>query len=244
LRDAVENNVAVLMPGCDWESSKKSVEIANTYPDKPIWSAVGQHPTDTAENWDEDAYRQLAQSPKVVAIGEIGLDYFHVPADAHERDSVIASQKEVLKKQLELAHEVGKPAIIHCRDSHNDLIDILLHQYGIWSGDRERGVIHCFTGTLNDAKSYIDLGFLISFTGIITFTDQYDEIIHALPLEKIMIETDSPFLTPVPYRGKRNHPRYVEYVAKKIAEIRGVSVEDVANATRGNAERLFGVRVI
>lgn len=243
LTDAFENKTALIMPGCDLESSKKSIEIASAYPDKPVWSAVGQHPTDTAEHWDEHAYRELAQSPKVVAIGEIGLDYFHVPADAAERAAVIVAQKEVLNMQLDLAHEISKPVIIHCRDAHDDLTDILLHHFGIWTGDRERGVIHCFTGTLNDAKSYVDLGFLISFTGIITFTDQYDEIIQTIPLEKIMIETDSPFLTPAPHRGKRNHPRYVEYVAKKIAEIKGISDEQVADATCANAERLFAIQL-
>ncbi len=243
LNDALENNVAVIMPGCDLESSKMAVEIASAYVGKPVWAAVGQHPTDTAEMWDEHAYRELAQSRRVVAIGEIGLDYFHVPNEETACAEMISHQKEVLKAQLDLAHEVNKPVIIHCRDSHDDLTDMLLHQYGIWAGDRERGVIHCFTGSANDAKSYIDLGFLISFTGIITFTDQYNEIIQNVPLGKLMIETDAPFLTPVPHRGKKNHPRYVEYVAKKIAEIKGVSEEEVADVTRVNAERLFGIKV-
>lgn len=244
IEEALTNNVGLIMPGCDLASSRKAVEIAHRYPQKSIWAAIGQHPTDTAEHWDEHAYRDLADSSAVVAIGEIGLDYFHVPADETERATMILAQKEVLNKQLDLAREVGKPVIIHCRDSHDDLIDLLVHRYGIWTGERERGVIHCFTGTLNDAKSYVDLGFLISFTGIITFTDQYDEIIKEIPITKIMVETDSPFLTPVPYRGKKNHPRYVEYVAKKIAQVKDISPEEVADATRANAERLFGIRVI
>ena len=243
LDEALENNVAVLIPGCDFESSKKSVEIAEQYKGKSVWAAIGQHPTDTAEGWDEKAYRVLAQSDHVVAIGEIGLDYFHVSDDEQERDLMIKQQKEVLLGQLALAHNLEKPVIIHCRDAYDDLLEILLHQFGQWTGDRERGVIHCFTGNHADSQNCLALGFLISFTGIITFTDQYATIIKEIPIEKIMIETDAPFLTPVPYRGKRNHPRYVEYVARKVAEIKGISYEEVAMQTRKNAERLFNIQI-
>lgn len=241
IADALAHNTAVIIPGCDLVSSKKAVEIATAYAGKPIWAGIGQHPTDTGEVWDVTAYGVLAKSDRVVAIGEIGLDYFHVPKDESGRTHAIAQQKELFQKQLDLAYEVKKPVIIHCRDAHDDLTEMLVKQYGIWTGDRERGVIHCFTAGMREAQSYLDLGFLISFTGIITFTEEYDAVLEEIPLEKLMIETDSPFLTPVPHRGKRNHPRYVEYVARKIADVRGISYEEVVTQTRKNAERLFGI---
>lgn len=241
--ESLQHNTAIIVPGCDLASSKKGVEIADVNTGKPLWAAVGQHPTETGEEWDEKVYGALARSDRVVAIGEIGLDYFHLPQETLARDSAMIRQKELLQSQLDLAHEVGKPVLLHCRDAHDELLEFLLHQYGLWTGGRERGVVHCFTAGMREARSYLDLGFLISFTGIITFTDEYDTVIAGIPLEKLMIETDAPFLTPVPYRGKRNHPRYVEYIARKLADVKCVTLEAVATQTSKNAHRLFGITV-
>lgn len=239
--DALEHKTAIIIPGCDLASSKKGVEITTAYTGKPIWAAVGQHPTETGEEWDEKVYSDLARSDFVVAIGEIGLDYFHLPQDALEREHAVIAQKKLLQQQLDLAHEVKKPVILHCRDAHDDLIEMLIKQYGVWTSDRERGVIHCFTAGIREAQSYLDLGFLISFTGIVTFTNEYDDVLKDIPFEKLMLDSDAPFLSPVPHRGKRNHPRYVEFIAKKIAEVKGVTFEAVVMQTSKNARRLFEI---
>ena len=190
------------------------------------------------EEFDYDFYLNLAKNKKVVGIGECGLDYFRT-----SDESLKEKQKEVFIKHLKLAKEANKPIIIHCRNAHDDLLKIL-HL----AVKPPSGVMHFFTGTLEQAKKYIGLGFYISFSGVITFPPRkgeivgaYDEIIKNIPLEKILVETDCPFVAPVPHRGKRNEPAYVKYVAQKIAEIRGVSFEKVTEQTTKNAKRLFGI---
>ena len=242
-----EKETGLIIVGCDEKSSRQAIDFVLSFPiEKEIWCSVGQHPTDAGELFDYKTYLDLARlSKKVVAIGECGLDYYHVSKDEKERADEIEKQKDLFFQHLNLSHELNLPLIIHCRDAHDDMIESLLHRYttaSIHPGHhegREYGVLHCFTGTARDAQSYLDLGFLISFTGIITFSDQYDEVIRTVPLEKMLIETDAPFLTPAPYRGKRNSPAYVEYIAKRIAEIKEVSVEDVCDVTTENARRLF-----
>ncbi len=253
-RDAVvvsceEKEIGMIIVGCDEESSRKAIDLVSSFPkEKQLWCAVGQHPTDTGKPFDYKTFFDLARSSKkVVAVGECGLDYYHLPKEEKERATGIEKQKDLFFQHLNLAHELHLPLIIHCRDAHDDLTEMLIHRYTTASAHpghhegREHGVLHCFTGTARDAQSYLDLGFLISFTGILTFTDQYDEVVRAVPLEKMLIETDSPFLTPVPHRGKRNSPEYVEYVAKRIAEIKEVSFDEVACATTENARRLFAL---
>jgi len=241
---ALDEGIGINNVGCDYASSARAVEIAQEYLAEPVWASIGQHPTDSSEIFDEKKFEELARSSdRVIAIGETGLDYYRLPA-GEDNSEEIARQKKTFLAHMELAHKLGLPLIIHCRDAHEDVTALLMHQSGVPAegvAPKERGVMHCFTGTLQQAQSYIDLGFLISFTGIVTFATQYDEIIAALPLEKILIETDAPFLTPTPNRGKRNEPVYVERVAEKIAEIKGISVGDVAVQTTKNARRLFGV---
>ncbi|MEK9183917.1 MAG: TatD family hydrolase, partial [Patescibacteria group bacterium] len=188
-------------------------------------------------DFDANYYRNLAKNHKVAAIGECGLDYFH----KNNKEK----QKEIFKKQIELALELDKPLIIHCRQAHDDVLDIL----NSYRGSMLRGNIHFFSGDWEQAQKYFNLGFLISFTGVITFpplrragTGDYDEIIKKAPLEKIMVETDAPFVTPVPYRGQRNEPFYVKEVAQKLAEVKGLSYEEVAKATTDNAVKLFNIK--
>lgn len=198
-----------------------------------------------AEHFDADYYRELAKHPKVVAIGELGLDYYRIPPGVNI-DELKDDQKAQAREQLRFATEVDKPVVIHCRDgsttlntsAHADQIELLREEINR-GGLKRRGVIHCFTGTVEEAKAYVELGFYISFTGIVTFGKNVMAVAKEIPLESILIETDAPYLTPAPHRGQRNEPRYVEYIAGKLAELKGVSVAEVARVTTENAIRLF-----
>ena len=210
------------------------------------------------EEFDENCYLELAKNEKVVAIGECGLDYAVFVREQSERLQKRASaeaesegglqqkiieekQKEIFVKHIELAQKINKPLIIHCRDAHDDLIEILKANSAKLKADGA-GVMHFFTGSLEQAKKYIDLGFYISFSGVITFTNAYNNIVKNLPLNRILIETDAPYVAPTPYRGKRNEPSYVVETAKKIAEIKKTSLEEVAEKTTKNAEIVFNIK--
>ena len=207
-----------------------------------------------AEKFDFEKYLDLANSSaKVAAIGECGLDYCKTQSSklkAQNYNLKLKTDKKIKKlqietfeRQIELALKINKPMMIHCRDSHSETINILKKFKGA-AGAKLRGDIHFFTGTYEEAKKYFDLGFSISFTGVITFTRDYDEIIKKSPLEKIMIETDSPYVAPVPYRGKRNEPIYVQEVCRRLAEIKNISFEKTAEATTKNALKMFGIEKI
>lgn len=229
IQRALDAGVGMICVGVDLETSRQAVELTKQYAN--IWSSVGLHPNDNLDEvYDEVPYLELAKRPKVVAIGEIGLDYYRTTDEAKKE-----FQRERFEKQLALAEQLQKPVIIHCRDAHEDMRKILIAHPNI------RGVIHSFTGTLEDAKWYIEHGFYIGLNGIITFARQYDEIIQAIPLKSILLETDAPFLTPEPYRGKRNESSYLPFVAQKIADIKGESLENVSAVTTENAKLLFDI---
>ena len=183
------------------------------------------------EEFDYGYYETLAQDPKVVAIGECGLDYYRL----EEKTKQI--QYEALEQQIALAGDVHKPLMIHCRNAFTDLIAIL--QAPSSQFQVPPGIIHFFTGTRNDAKTLLYLGFSFSFGGVITFARDYDEVVRYIPIERIVLETDAPYITPAPYRGKRNEPAYVAEVAKKLAEIKSISSEVVADRTFKNALAIF-----
>lgn len=240
-----EKKVGAITVGVDLESSKKCVEIAENSStglttDSGIFASIGMHPTDSSgQDFNEKEFEKLVASPKVVAIGECGLDYFHGEKISKEK------QKEIFKKHIEFAIKHNKPLMLHLRsgknaDAYNDALEIL-NSYFLIHNSRLRGNCHFFAGSLEQAKKFIDIGFTISFTGVITFARNYDEIIKNIPLEKIMAETDAPFVAPIPYRGKRNEPVYVEEVVKKIAEIRNGDYLEVKNAVIANSKRVFGV---
>lgn len=252
IEEAAERKVGMIVVGCEQESSGAAVKLVQNK--KNMWASVGQHPTDTGLPFDIKAFRDLAKSKKVVAIGECGLDYYRIGGiknyelritnkDEKDFQEQKIIQRKLFAQQLELAHEVNLPLIIHCRDAHANMQEILMKRFSTPSSHphtpKEHGVLHCFTGTVADAISYLDLNFLISFTGVITFADQYDDVVAAVPLEKLLIETDAPFLTPVPHRGKKNHPAYVRFVAERIATLKSISVDEVARVTTENARRLF-----
>ena len=270
IQRSLDAGVLMITVGTQTDTSRKAVEVANKY--DGVWAAVGLHPNHLCEQefmdpseveeiatvktrcekFDPEVYRELAKDPKVVAIGEFGLDYFHLP-EQFDRDELIKDQKESMRVHLDLADELDLPVIIHSRDSHDDQIE-LLKEYVEAGKLTRRGVIHCYTGTLEQAEKYFELGFMISFTGIITFPPkrseisagkeltQIQEVVKQVPLDKIMVETDAPYLSPVPERGKRNEPAYVQHVAEKIAELKGVSIEEVTEATNKNAQTLFQIK--
>lgn len=215
--------------GYDLASSKKSLELAKEY--DFIYAVIGVHPIDIAE-YSEEVEKELeilGKNPKVVAIGEIGLDY-HWMTEPKE------VQQERFKRQLELAERLNKPVVIHTRDAMEDTVNILKEYSNI------TGVIHCYPGSLETAKQLVDR-FYLGIGGTLTFKNSKKavEVVKDIPLDRIVIETDCPYLTPEPFRGKRNEPIYVEYVAKKIAEIKEISVEDVTKVTTENAKKLYRI---
>ena len=227
-----EKNVGLIVnPGCDISSSRTAVALAESF--DFVYAAVGIHPENCGDFEPSmiDRLRQMAKNPRVVAIGEIGLDYYWAENPPREL------QQEVLRRQLRLAEELGLPVIIHDRDAHGDSLDIVREV------PRVRGVFHCFAGSAEMARELIKMGWMLSFNGAVTFKNakKAPEVVAAVPLEKLMIETDAPYLTPVPHRGERNDSSYVRLVAEKIAQIKGLTPEEVEKATWENGRRFFGV---
>ena len=220
----------VLCPGCDLESSCQSIALAEQYPF--LYAAAGVHPEDALGLPDDwlDQVEAMTHHPKVKAVGEIGLDYYwqEVPRDL---------QKEVFRAQLALAQRLDMPVIVHDREAHGDSLAIVKEFPGV------RGVFHCYSGSVEDAKTLIKLGWHLSFTGTITFKNarKAPEVIAAVPLDRIMVETDAPYMAPTPYRGKRCDSRYVYRMAETIAQIKGLTTQEVEEATTENGKRLFGI---
>lgn len=221
----------VVCPACDMDSARKCVELADRYP--YLYAAVGVHPHD-AQNVPAGwlaALEALSHHPKVVAIGEIGLDYYydHSPREV---------QQDAFRAQMALALKRGKPVIVHDREAHRDCLDVVRAYPNV------TGVYHCYSGGLEDAKTLVDLGWMLSFTGAVTFRNARRalEVLRWLPLDRIMIETDSPYLTPEPFRGRRNDSGYVYRVAEVIAEVKGLPLAEVAAATLENGKRFFGIK--
>jgi TatD DNase family protein len=261
LRRATEAGVArIITIGTSIESSRRAIELAEKYPG--IYAVIGVHPTH-AEQAGEDVItplRELAQNPRVVAIGETGLDYHHLPSveaakqknvqvfsalqsgteeqvEASIEDGAYKSkQADLFEEQLDLAVELGLNVVIHQRDAWDDTLEIMRPYSG-----RVRGVFHCFGGTFEQANEVLDFDHLVSFTGIVTFKNGATvlEVASKVPLWKFMVETDCPYLAPVPYRGKRCEPAYTRIVAETIAAARGISLEEIAEATTETAEKFF-----
>ena len=221
----------VVDPGCTLTSSEKAVALAAEFPH--VYAAVGLHPENCHDFQPEqiERLRQLARREKVVAIGEVGLDYYW------EENPPRALQQEVLRRQLALAEELKLPVIFHDREAHGDSLAIVREFPAV------RGVFHCFSGSVEMAEELLKLGWMLSFNGAITFKNarKAPEVIAALPEDRIMIETDSPYLAPVPNRGRRNDSRNLIYIRDRIAEIRGTTPEHVEEFTTRNALRFFGL---
>lgn len=225
-----ENGVGLILnPGCDLESSKKAVEYAEKYPF--MYAAVGYHPSDIQDGVQLEQLEALAQSSnKVRAIGEIGLDYYWEKDPGRRR-----RQQEAFHAQMRMAKRLNLPVIIHDREAHLDTLTVVEQHPDV------RGVFHCYSGSAEMAKQLLKLGYYLSFTGVITYKNARKacEVIEMMPLDRIMIETDTPYLTPEPFRGKRNSSLYVYRVAEQIAALRGLETEEVVRLTTENGKRLF-----
>lgn len=255
IKRTLDNETWMINIGTMKATSQRAVEIANQY-DEGVYAIVGLHPihvnkshhdneeigdegkafTSHGEDFDFDFYKKLTEDPKVVGIGECGLDYFR---NGNEPDFV-SKQKSVFEKQIELAIEADIPLMIHCREAYADTLD-MLESYKKQAGDKVRGNMHFFAGSLDVAKRVLDLGFTLSFTGVITFAKDYEELVRFTPLDKMLSETDCPYVTPTPYRGQRNEPMHVSEVVKKIAEIKGESLEKVSEQLVINIRKQFGI---
>lgn len=234
IRRALDAGVQMVCVGTDVEMSRRGIELAERY--DGVWASVGLHPNDELdENHDFDAYQSLAMHPKVIAIGEIGLDYYRTTEPAKKE-----LQQLRFERQLELARTVDKPVIIHCRDAHDDMISII-ENCKLKIGNYPRGVIHSFNGPLELASIYIKKGLYIGLNAIITFSGQYEEMVKSIPLDKMLLETDAPYLAPAPYRGKRNEPVYILETAKAIAKIKDLELEDLLAQTVRNSRELFDI---
>lgn len=223
---------AIISVGIDEASSRASLELARRY--AGIFTVAGVHPNNTSEAGDLEWVGELAGEDRVVAIGEIGLDFYrqHSPREC---------QFDFFRRQLELAAGLDLPVVIHCREAHAGLLPVLEEWVRLHDRHGELGVLHCFSGDIELAQRYIGLGFLVSLAGPVTYPRSAAavNVARSVPLDKLLVETDCPFLPPQPYRGRRNEPSYVSHVVEKIAGLRGVSTETVARATAQNAVRLF-----
>ena len=263
VRRALDNDTWMINVGTQIDTSKDAVDLADKY-EEGVYAVIGLHPIHTGashhdeeelgtgnkefssrgEIFNKESYRKLLENKKVVGIGECGLDYYRCTQES------ISKQKKAFVEQIELACEFDKLLMIHLRNNEkkeliegkegtpNAYVDAL---YLLRKYPKVRGNVHFFSGTWSEAKSFLDLGFTLSFTGVITFTHDYDEVIKNIPLDRIMSETDSPYVAPVPHRGRRNEPSYVKEVVKKIAEIKNISEKEVAETIIKNAKRVFGI---
>jgi len=254
IRRALDSGTWFFNVGTQIDTSREAIKLAHRY-DEGVFAVIGLHPihtdksfhdeqelgeggkefTSRGEVFDKNIYRELLKDPKVVAIGECGLDYFHLEGES------IKKQKKAFIEQIELANESGKPLMLHIRDARPDE-----HPFGRAYKDslkilkkhaKVKGVVHFFVGNMAQAKEFL----LLSFTGVLTFTHDYDEVVKNTPLDMILTDTDSPYVAPVPYRGKRNEPSYVKEIVKRIAEIKNLPEEEVAKAIIANAKRLFDI---
>ncbi|KKS96614.1 hypothetical protein A3B05_01900 [Candidatus Giovannonibacteria bacterium RIFCSPLOWO2_01_FULL_43_160] len=232
---ALDAGIWMINVGTDRRMSESAIGLASKY-EIGVFATAGLHPTEIHKKFDYDFYKKLAEAPKVVAIGECGLDYYRVAK--HKTRNL--KQKKAFEAQIELAHKLKKPLMIHCREAFTDLIKMLQVSRSKLR-DNNPGVCHFFSGSIEDAQKLMDLGFSFSFGGVITFAREYEKLIKFISLDRILLETDAPYVAPALYRGKRNEPLYVEEIAKKLAKILDKDFEEIAEATTKNAIRIFGL---
>lgn len=232
---AREKEVGMIVVGTNYQTSLKAVKIAEENPD--IWATIGLHPVELpCEEFDYDLYKKLAQNPKVVGIGECGFDYFRHGFDNKDK------QQEVFEKQISIANEVKKPLMLHLRNglqqgenAYKDAVEVIKKHAKV------HGDTHFFAGNWEEGKAFLDLGYRLSFTGVITFARDYDEVIRNTPLNMILSETDSPYVAPIPHRGERNEPAFVTEVVNSLAKIRGQTNDNMANHLIDNTKNLFSI---
>jgi TatD DNase family protein len=244
--------IGTITIGTDLESSKRAVQMAETYPN--VWACIGIHPADNhAESWDEEEFAKLVSHPRVVAVGECGLDFFRLPVnektgevDLEEADlEKVTAEKErqqiLFEKQIQFAIKYDKTLMIHCRDAYEEVFETLAKYKK--ESSQLRIHLHFYAGDIEITKKFLELDCTFSFTGVITFAKQYDEVIKFLPLEKIMSETDAPFVAPVPNRGRRNEPAFVIEVIRKLAELRNLPLEEMSEILYQNAITRFNIKI-
>ena len=228
-----ESETLGIIVGVDIGSSKQAVKLAEE--NEHLFACVGIHPTYEGEHIDE--LEELVKHEKVVAIGECGLDFFRSPKEV-EWDK----QKKLFDRQIDLAIKYGKPLMIHARSANKEIAEILRERKKE-AGDKLMANLHFFTGTMEEAKAFLDMGFTLSFSGVITFARDYDEVVRFAPITHILTETDSPYATPIPFRGKRNNPRFVSEVVTALARIREEDEEEVREIVLNNAKRVFKLKI-
>lgn len=249
IKRSLDGGVGMNVVGTQLDTSRSAVALAEQY--EGVYATIGLHPVHTAKSYHDTkelgeggkeftsrgeifntaAYEALGENPKVIAIGECGLDYYRV------EESTKDVQSKVFIEQIELANRLGKPLMLHIRNAYEDSLEILKAHAKV------RGDVHFFAGDWEVAKKFLDLGFTLSFTGVLTFTHDYDEVVRNTPLDMLLSETDAPYITPVPYRGQRNEPAYVSKVVEAIAAIKSTSEPEVALQLLQNAHRVFGIKV-
>ncbi len=249
IKRALDAGTAIINVGTQVDTSRQAVELARKY-EKGVYAIVGLHPVHTTaslhdkeelgeggaafysrgEIFDAARYKEYLSDPRVVGIGEIGLDYYHFNPASN------AKQQQDFISQIGLANESSKPMMLHIREAYRDAHRILIEHA------KTKGNVHFFAGTIEEARLFLDAGFTLSFTGVITFAEQYKELVEFVPLDMIQAETDSPFVSPAPLRGKRNEPANVSYVVAKIAEIKKMSLDKVEDALLENARRVWGLK--
>lgn len=230
---ALAQGVGMINAGADLKSSKDAVDLAHKY-ENGVWAAVGIHPTEPKDFDKLEEAEKLAQDNKVVGIGECGLDFFR------DKDfEVQKKQKDIFEKHIQLSYDIKKPLIIHCRDAFADTIAILMaHKKDLLT---DPGVLHFFTGTINDAKKLLELNFSFTFGGLITFNRSFDDVLGLIPIEKIIAETDAPFVSPKSHRGQRNEPYYIIETISSIALIKNIEENSVRDKILENTKRVFGL---
>lgn len=254
IQRALDNDTWMINVGTKLATSQQAVALADQY-EKGVYAIVGLHPihtnasfhdtdelgeegkpfTSQGEQFDLFAFEELVQHPKVVGVGECGLDFFRIEGD---KDEYITKQRRAFGAQIELAVKYDKPLMIHCRDAYPEVLQILA-SYKLEHGDKLRGNFHFFAGTEAEAKRILDMGFTMSFTGVITFARDYKKLVEFVPIDRMFSETDCPYVTPEPHRGQRNEPVYVSEVVKKIAKIKGEDEEKVGEQLVQNAVNFF-----
>jgi TatD DNase family protein len=267
LARAAAGDVHMIVIGTQRDTSARAVALAEAHAVEGMYAVIGLHPIHTSKSFhdadelggddtaksftsrgeifDYEYYKTLALYPRTVAIGECGLDYFHFNED-ESRDEQIARQKDAFAAQMRLTKDVGKPLMIHCRDAFADVIAMLR---AAGSDGYTPGVVHFFTGTVDDARAFLEMGFSFTFGGVVTFPPRkgfdrgtYDDVVKFIPIDRIMSETDAPYVAPVPFRGKRNEPSYIPHIVAKLAELKDVSPEEMKTQIWENAKRVFGIK--
>ncbi len=240
-----EQGIGTITVGTDLETSIRAIDLAEKYP-HILWATIGQHPNDNKdEEFNYESMLALARNQKVVAIGECGLDFYRIKST--EEDSIekeVERQKNLFRQHIRLANDVNKPLMIHARP-HVNSMDAYTQVINILEEENFMGKVnfHFFVGDMEVSKRIIGNGWTVSFDGPITFTDDYNDVIKEIPIHNIMAETDAPFAAPIPYRGQTNRPEYIEFIYKKIAEIKEISEEEVRKTLLKNVKRVFGIEV-